>query len=180
KGAVRGPVVAMKAERVADLDQYKGKLKGAIVLVGAPGDLVPPADALLTALDRMQVPLNEPKSRIENRNLDELLKLVRAMRSFFDAEGAGGVLVDPDKWYGLFNMSTVSRNYQEGKVPTASVTRENFALLTRLIESGPAEVEVNTQKAFRDKPVETYNTVAEIRGTEKPDEVVIVGGHLDS
>src|SRR6202012_411528 len=30
------------------------------------------------------------------------------------------------------------------------------------------------------KPVEVYNTVAEIRGTEKPDEYVIVGGHLDS
>jgi len=180
KGAVRGPVVAMRAERIADLDQYKGKLKGAIVLVGAPGDLVPPEDPLLTPFDRMQVPLNVAKSRIENRNLDELLKVVRAMRSFFDAEGAAAVLMAPDKWYGLFNMSTVSRNYQEGKVPTASVTRENFALLTRLIESGPAEVEVNTQNAFTDKPVETYNTVAEIRGTEKPDEVVIVGGHLDS
>jgi len=170
----------MKAERVADLDQYKGKLKGAIVLVGAPGDLVPPEDPLLTPFDRMQVPLNVPKSRIENRNLDELLKLVRAMRSFFDAEGAVAVLIAPDKWYGLFNMSTVSRNYQEGKVPTASVTRENFALLTRLIAGGPAEVEVNIQNAFTDKPVETYNTVAEIRGSENPDEVVIVGGHLDS
>ena len=30
------------------------------------------------------------------------------------------------------------------------------------------------------KPVEVYNTVAEIRGTEKPDEVVIIGAHLDS
>jgi carboxypeptidase Q len=180
KGPVRGPVMAMKAERVSDLDQYKGKLKGAIVLVGAPGELVPPEDPLLTPYDRMQVPLNVPKSRIENRNLDDLLKLVRAMRTFFDAEGVVAVLMAPDKWYGLFNMSTVSRNYQEGKVPTASITRENFALLSRLIESSPAEVEVNIQNSFTDKPVETYNTVAEIRGTEKPDEVVIIGGHLDS
>jgi len=49
-----------------------------------------------------------------------------------------------------------------------------------LIAGGPAEVEVNIQNAFTDKPVETYNTVAEIRGSENPDEVVIVGGHLDS
>src|SRR5262249_7968432 len=115
-----------------------------------------------------------------NRNLDELLKVVRALRSFFDAEGAAAVLMAPDKWYGLFNMSTISRNYQEGKVPTASVTRENFALLTRLLESGSPEVELNIQNSFTDKPRETYNTVAEIRGTEKPDEVVIIGAHLDS
>ena len=30
------------------------------------------------------------------------------------------------------------------------------------------------------KPVEQYNTVAEVRGSEKPGEVVILGGHLDS
>jgi carboxypeptidase Q len=180
KGFVRGPLVAMKVERVGDLDPYKGKVKGAIVLVGAPGDLIPPEDPLLTPYDRMQVPLNVPKSRIENRNLDEPLKLARAMRSFFDAEGAAAVLMAPDKWYGLFNMSTVSRNYQEGKVPTASITREDFALISRLIDRGAAEVEVNIQNSFTEKPVETYNTVAEIRGTEKPDEVVIVGGHLDS
>ena len=65
-------------------------------------------------------------------------------------------------------------------MPTASITRENHELLTRLMESGPVEVEVNIQNTFSDKPVETYNTVAEIRGTEKPDEVVIIGGHLDS
>src|SRR6202035_3503101 len=108
-----------------------------------------------------------------NRNLDELLKLSRAMRSFFDAEGAAAVLMAPDKWYGLFNMSTVSRNYQQGKVPTASMTRENFALISRLLQSGAAEVEVNIQNSFTEKPVETYNTAAEIRGVDKPDEIVI-------
>jgi carboxypeptidase Q len=180
KGAVRGPVVAVKAERVEDLDQYKGKLKGAIVLVGAPGELVPPENPLLTPFDRMSIPVAVPKSRLEQRNLGELLKFSRAMRAFLDSEGAAAVLHAPDKWYGLLNMSTTSRDYKEGKTPTASITRENHALLTRLLESGAVDVEVSLQNAFSEKPVEVYNTVAEIRGTEKPDEVVIVGGHLDS
>ena len=34
--------------------------------------------------------------------------------------------------------------------------------------------------SFGEKPVQVYNTVADIRGTEKPDEMVIIGGHLDS
>jgi carboxypeptidase Q len=87
----------------------------------------------------------------------------------------------PDKWYGLLNLSTVTRDYREGKTPTASLTRENHALLTRLLNGGgDVEVEVNLQNVFSERPVEVYNTVAEIRGSEKPDEIVIVAGHLDS
>jgi carboxypeptidase Q len=39
---------------------------------------------------------------------------------------------------------------------------------------------VNMQNSLSDKSDEVYNTVEEIRGSEKPDEIVIVGGHLDS
>jgi carboxypeptidase Q len=180
-GAVRGPVIAVAAETVADLEKYRGKLKGAIVLQGAPGELAQPENPLLTPFDHMQIPLAVPKARADaTPNLDERLKVVRAMRSFYDTEGAAAVLAGSDKWYGLLNLSSVSRDYKEGKVPTASITRENLSLLTRLVEGGATEVEVNIQNSFTDKPVETYNTVAEIPGTEKPDEVVIVGGHLDS
>jgi carboxypeptidase Q len=181
RGAVHGPVVAVTAESIADLEKYKGKLKGAIVLAGAPGELVPPVHPLLTPFDHIQIPVAVPKAMADaTPNLDERLKVVRAMRSFYDTEGVVAVLAAPDKWYGLLNLSTISRDYKEGKVPTASITRENHALLTRLMESGPVEVDVNIQNTFSDKPIETYNTVAEIRGNEKPDEVVIIGGHLDS
>jgi carboxypeptidase Q len=179
-GTLRGPVTAIKAERVADLDRYKGKLKSAIVLLGTPGELIAPENPLLTPFDRMSIPLAVPKSLAEQRNLDEIIKLIREMRVFLEKEGAAVVLTAPDKWYGLLDMSSTTREYKEGKVPTASITRENHALITRLLESSPVEVEVNIQNSFSDKPVEVYNTVAEIRGTERPDEVVILGAHLDS
>jgi len=47
-------------------------------------------------------------------------------------------------------------------------------------EQGRVEAEVDIQSTFSGKAVQVYNTVAEIRGTEKPDEVVILGAHLDS
>jgi Zn-dependent M28 family amino/carboxypeptidase len=62
----------------------------------------------------------------------------------------------------------------------AAIARENHTLLWRLLDAGPVQVELSIQNSFSDKPVEVYNTVAEIRGSEKPDEVVIIGGHLDS
>jgi carboxypeptidase Q len=180
KGAVRAQVIAIKAEKVEDLDQYKGKLKGAIVLVGSPGDLVVPENPLLTPFDKMSIPLALPKPLADAGNLDEYIKLLRGTMKMLDNEGAAAILMAPDKWYGLQNLSTTNREYKEGKVPTASITRENHALLWRLLEGGAVEAEVNIQNSFSDKSVEVYNTVAEIRGSEKPDEIVIVGGHLDS
>jgi Zn-dependent M28 family amino/carboxypeptidase len=48
------------------------------------------------------------------------------------------------------------------------------------LDAAPVEAEVNIQGSFSEKPVTVYNTVAEIKGIEKPDEVVIIAGHLDS
>ena len=53
-------------------------------------------------------------------------------------------------------------------------------LLWRLLRFGPVQAEVNIGGNFSGKPAEVYNTVAEIPGSEKPDEVVIIGAHLDS
>jgi Zn-dependent M28 family amino/carboxypeptidase len=77
-------------------------------------------------------------------------------------------------------MSVLSRDYQPALVPAAYAVRENYELLWHLQEQGPTEAEVNIQGILGGKPVQVYNTVAEIRGTEKPDEFVIIGAHLDS
>ena len=180
KGTVRAQVIGIKAEKLEDLDQYKGKLKGAIVLVGSPGDLIAPENPLLTPFDRMSIPIALPKPLAEAGNLDEYIQLLRGTTRLLDNEGTAAILMGPDKWYGLLNLSTTNRDYKEGKAPTASLTRENHALLWRLLEGGAVEAEINIQNSFSEKSAEVYNTVAEIRGGEKPDEVVIIGAHLDS
>jgi len=86
-----------------------------------------------------------------------------------------------EKMFGLLNMGSFSRDYKPSDVPAALVEREDFIQLWRLLDGGaPVELELNLQGKFSEKPVEVYNTVAEIRGTEKPEEVVILGAHLDS
>jgi carboxypeptidase Q len=49
-----------------------------------------------------------------------------------------------------------------------------------LLQKGRVEIEVSLHNSFSEGPVEVGNTVAEIRGVEKPDEVVIICAHLDS
>jgi len=95
-------------------------------------------------------------------------------------EKAAALLIGSDKMYGLLNMTTLSREYQAAAVPAAFLAREDYLLLWQLQAAGPVQMEVNIQGTLGGKPVEVYNTVAEIRGTEKPDEVVILGAHLDS
>jgi Zn-dependent M28 family amino/carboxypeptidase len=90
------------------------------------------------------------------------------------------VLIGSEKDYGLMNMSTMSRDYAPTAAPIAYVERENYLQLWRFVEQGPVQVEVDIKGKLSGKAVDVYNTVAEIRGSEKPDEIVIVGGHLDS
>ena len=179
EGTVKGPVVGVAVEKVEDLQQYKGKLKGAIVVLNRPVELRAPQNPLLTPWGDETIPIAFPKS---DKPLDfaAYMKLRTAELTFFAEEKAAAVLIGSEKWFGLLNMSISGQNYQPGVIPTAYIAREDFMLLWRRMDSGPIQAEVNIGGNFSGKPAEVYNTVAEIPGSEKPDEVVIIGAHLDS
>src|SRR5256886_16581679 len=143
--------------------------------------MVSPGHPLLMPWGEETIPVAMPK--MENRkpiDFEAYMKLRQAQTKFFAEEGVGAVLQGSEKWYGLLNMSAIGREYAPSAIPTAYMTRENYTLLWRLLDAGAVEAEVNIASSFSGKPVEVYNTVAEISGTEKPDEIVIIGGHLDS
>ncbi len=178
-GPVRGPVVGVRVEKTEDLEQYKGKLKGAIVLFGALRKMEPPEFPLATPWGKGTIPLGHPANE---RPIDPAAyrqARLAAMKMFAE-EKVNAVLIASEKEFGLLNMSVLSREYQPALVPAAYAVRENYELLWHLQEQGSAEAEVNIQGTLGGKPVQVYNTVAEIRGSEKPDEFVIIGAHLDS
>ena len=179
-GTVKGKLVGIEAQKVEDLDHYRGKLRGKIVLLGRPRDMEPPLNPMLTPWGEGTLPLmhavqtgpTDPGAARKMRM--ELMKML-------DEEGASALLIGSEKMYGLLNMSTFSRDYAASVIPTAYMAREDYLDLWRMLDGGtPVEAEVNLQGTLSAAPVTVYNTVAEIPGTEKPDEVVIVGGHLDS
>ncbi|MFO1010149.1 MAG: M20/M25/M40 family metallo-hydrolase [Planctomycetota bacterium] len=57
---------------------------------------------------------------------------------------------------------------------------QHAALVARLSKGEAVELEFDVQNVFTPGPVPCFNVVADLRGSEKPDEYVIVGGHLDS
>ena len=86
----------------------------------------------------------------------------------------------PGKPHGLLNMGHIGTGYEISAVPIAFVTGEGYRMLFRMLKHGPVQVEMEIKYPISEKPVEAYNTVAEIRGSELPDEVVMLGAHLDS
>ena len=179
-GPTRGPVVGIVIKKIADLTPYAGKLKGAIVLLDRPGETEPPSNPMLTPYAESNLPLDHPK----NMRLQDFRARMRLMQDevkFLKDEGAAAILIASEKWYGMMNMGIgMSRQYQPAPLPNAYLSRESATLLWRLLDAGPVEAEVDIQGTLTGKPVTVYNTVAELKGTEKPDEVVIIGGHLDS
>lgn len=170
-GTVRGPLVFVKAETTEELEPYRGKLQGAIVITREP-----------RPRRRVQERPLQPRPLKPERDFAARRKFWRERDAFFKKEGVVGVLRDSDKNFGLFNMSPAGHDFQPAAVPTAYLTPEGYDLLWRLrAGEAPVEVELTIEGCeFSEGPVEVYNTVAEIPGREKPDEVVILGAHLDS
>jgi carboxypeptidase Q len=66
-------------------------------------------------------------------------------------------------------------------IPVVSMANEDQNQLERLIDAGKApRIHINVQNTVTAGPVESANVVGEIRGTEHPEQFIVVGGHLDS
>ena len=70
---------------------------------------------------------------------------------------------------------------EDFSVPVVSMTAEDQGLLERELDQGRAiRVHVDIQNTFTPGPVEAANVVGDIRGSAEPDQVFVVGAHLDS
>jgi carboxypeptidase Q len=66
-------------------------------------------------------------------------------------------------------------------IPVVSMTAEDQGQLERFIAKGVTpRIRINVQNTLTSGPVETANVVGEIRGREHPEQILVVGGHLDS
>jgi hypothetical protein len=177
---VKGDLTIIEAQKPEDLDGYRGKLAGKIVVLKSPTELEPPENPVLTPWGQSTIPLMHPKAN-EVIDFPSALRVRTAVVKMMAEEKAAALLMGSEKLYGLLNMSSLSRDYQPAGVPAAFIAREDYLQLLQLVDAGkPVQLELNLQDSFSGKPVTVYNTVAEIPGSEKPDEVVILGAHLDS
>ncbi len=100
-------------------------------------------------------------------------QLARAL----DSAGAAGIIANT--WSNGFGVDKIF--YANTKtVPTVDISVEDYGLLYRLIEND-AKPKVSIYADSKETGmVPTFNTIAEIKGSEKPNEYVMLSAHLDS
>jgi hypothetical protein len=113
-----------------------------------------------------------------------------AVRKATEAAGALGCVYragDPDKKFPtrvrvFGNQQTAMKALAEAPTfPEIAVQADHFDALMAMVEEGKdVACEFDIQNSFREGPIELNNVVATLKGSEKPDEVVIVSSHLDS
>jgi carboxypeptidase Q len=75
-----------------------------------------------------------------------------------------------------------NRNFDPSKFPpTVMLSNEDYGRITRVLADGtPVELEFNIVNRIYPEGKTSYNAIAEIAGSDKKDEVIMLGGHLDS
>ena len=96
--------------------------------------------------------------------------------------GAAAVLVRSATGRSIASPHTGALSYETGvpKVPAAAITVEDAEWLRRMATAGETVAVSLSMEARLEGEADSANVIAEIRGSEKPEEVVVVGGHYDS
>ena len=181
---VAGPIVLADLSTPESLAVYRPRLRGAWVLPRAATPVWNPDGPAMTAADSAR--LAEYRDLRASLSADTSAAAVRARRQFaldlpylLQAAGAVGTLVDAGKEHGLMTMS--GSPTRVAPLPNVVVSHEDYTLFERLIQAkATPRLEARIENTLGRKPVQQWNTVGEIKGSERPGEVVILGAHLDS
>ena len=206
-GPVSGEVVYIDPANV-NADRLKGTLGGKIVLLGAmrpTPDITEPlfhryTDEELKAMESATgnggrgVPAGQTREQLQAERLRQaaqraaILKVILAENpaaiitpSRDGGDGGGTGIIFDDNGANLVRNAQVAENAV--KVPNAVMMVEHYNRLARMVQNHvPVTVEVNIEAKVTGEHEHGFDTVAEIPGTdpELKDQVVMVGGHLDS
>jgi len=193
-GAVQAPVtrveIRLTAQEMArDMAKYKGKLAGKIVLFGDDPEIKLPVDSLsqrydekaLAEIDQYAIPSERNEQRI--RELQRGRRLQRQLGKFFADEQAIAVVEHSRGNLGGGTVFVDGGSYKADQavtMPVLIMASEQWTRIARLLkQKKEVQLELNIKNTFSDATTQ-YNTIAEIPGTDKKGEVVMLGAHLDS
>lgn len=200
RGIVTAEAVVVKAESAEELAQYRGKLRGKIVLLQEAPDVDPewelesrrtPLDELLTPSapvdprERAQRAAEQAERMQEMRARFQRMREIRqAMTDLLAQERAAVILTPSSRNFGVIRGGGNSAGRDAtapDPTPELVVIREQYNQIYRNVEAGiPVRLEISVQNRFFSDDLKAYNTLADLPGTDKADEYVMLGAHLDS
>ena len=208
-GVVRAQPVYFNAKTEAELANYTGKLKGAIVLLSEPREVKAHFEALghrQTDEDLLRLANADPpgaggQGGGRNFRMTDEQRAAAALLTkkwlMLQNEGAALVL-EPGRGDGgtMFvqsatlaypqdtpreNQKTIRDKDAPPFVPQVVVAVEHYNRIIRMIQRGaPVTLEFNVSTKYYDQDLMSHNVIAEIPGTDLKDEIVMLGAHFDS
>jgi|HubBroStandDraft_1064217.scaffolds.fasta_scaffold00029_57 carboxypeptidase Q len=190
-GVVQGKCIRVNIEDKKDFDKYRGKLAGMIVIFGPDIEVKPIteppfkrlSDDDLSKIGDYQIPSEHPP--FSRADMARRQQLTKDMNQFFADEKVLAVI---DHYRVTNGGGTVfvqsGGSYKPGEtttVPQMVMAIEHWTRIARLLQQKKdVTLELNVTNTFYDDDLMQYDTIAEIPGTDKKDEVVMLGAHLDS
>ncbi len=190
-GVVSGKCIRVNIEKKEDFEKYKGKLAGMIVITGPDADVKPIAEAPfkrysdddLAKTSEYEIPGERPPYRMAE--FARRRQFQKDLNQFYADEKVLAVI---DHSRGTAGGGTVfvqsGGSYKPGEtttIPQLTMASEHWTRIARLLQQKKdVTLELNVTNTFYDDDLMQYDTIAEIPGTDKKDEVVMLGAHLDS
>jgi carboxypeptidase Q len=204
-GRVSGQPMLAVIRTAADIEKFKGKLKGKIVLIDPPRQLEPltaplaktfsDADLAAEIFALRPSPNSSYNSALGGRpggqsgtprpfRGEAAQRFRNKLNAFLTEEGALLALYSSAGTDGG-NVRGTSAGSQDEKnplpVPSVELTPEHYNRIARLIDKKiPVTLEFDIENKFHDETKDSFNVVAELPGSDKKDELVMLGAHFDS
>lgn len=201
-GPIQGGAVWVDAKDEKGLEKYKGKLAGKVIFFGEMREVKPVEKALFDRRDEanlkqtVEYPVHVGEHEDFFADFIKKLEFREKAGKFFAEEhaiaiaipsrdgrnngGSGGTIFD-DGGSGM-GWFTYQKEHAE-PLPVVVMAIENYGRVYRLLKANvPVNIEMDVETEFTGDHEHGFDTIAEIPGTDPKlkDEVVMVGGHLDS
>ena len=199
-GLVRGEAILVTETAESDLQKYAGKLKGKFVLGAAPPDVAawwtPPATRYtMDELDRRETPVTPefgvtPPGGRGGRGAQPAAGRQGGAgaapgppfnrNAFFLKEGVVAIFSTSARGHGTYTIGGNRANDPATTLPAITIPAEQYGQIARTLAKGiPVTLEADVKNTFHPNPT-MFNVVGEIRGSDKADELVMLGAHFDS
>jgi hypothetical protein len=186
-GPVKSDAVLAMLANERDLETYRGKLKGKFVLTAQPRTISPQfdpqarrfTDAELADRARQNV---TPPGRGGGPGGGGGPNFARQRMAFFVSEGVAATIEPgPGDLGTVFVQGNSGAANDPPSVPQIVLAAEHYNRLVRILEKKiPVTLEIDVANTFHDTPGNVFNVIGELPGTDRADEVVMLGAHFDS
>jgi len=193
-GTVTGEVMKVKIESKEDLEKYKGKVAGKILFLSDPKEVKERDSEFFRRLTKeeleemIEYPIRGSRNRFNDpefrKRMMARMGLRDSLNQFLVDEKVLATVEISSRDNALLRVGGGGSREVDGNpgVTALVMAVEHYNWICRLIDRQKKEVklELNIVAQFHGDDTKGYNTIADIPGTEAPEEIVLIGGHIDS